>query len=82
MVWIEMQLKYIFFLFFFFWGGLKQSLERVGCIGNTVHLFTAVYVILCLVCRLQGNLAANNDRSAQVSLGKTRRFGGLLPIAE
>lgn len=47
-----------------------------------MHLFTAVYVILCLVCRLQGNLAANNDRSAQVSLGKTRRFGGLLPIAE
>lgn len=79
MVWIEMQLKYLlpFFLFC-----LKQSLEQVGCIGNTVHLFTAVYVILCLVCRLQGNLAANNDRSAQVSLGKTRRFGGLLPVAE
>ena len=57
---------------------MKQS----DYLGSAMKLFKAVYVTLCFVCRLQGNLAANNDRSAEVSLGKTRRFGGLLPVAE
>lgn len=47
-----------------------------------MKLFKAVYVTWCSVCRLQGNLAANDDGSAQISLGKTRRLGGLLPAAE
>lgn len=50
--------------------------------GSATKSLQATCVTVCFVCRLQGNPAADNDRPAEVPLGKTRRFGGLLPVAE